>query len=384
MKKRLFFGLIILCALALGLSARPQAGTVQAQNGNIVTVHVDGQTRTIATDAPTVKAVLDRLHTSLGAHDKTEPALNTSVKGGDYTINVYRARPITVVDGANNYTVLTAERSPKQIAEDAGFTTSQEDQFAFQRADESSEVGPGTELIIKRAKTITFDLYGTATTMQTHETTVAGLLKERGVTLDPKDELNVPSASRITDGMTVSIARVDKDVQTVEEPVPFTEQKIQDVNQPITYSQVKTPGQNGTKLVTYQIVSRNGQPAEKTPIKEVVTVQPVTQVRVVGIKPFVGNVSADKEAIMAAAGISPSDYSYVDYIVGRESGWRVNASNGSTWGLCQALPGSKMSSAGADWQTNPVTQLKWCSGYANGRYGSWAKAYSSWLTQHWW
>lgn len=56
----------------------------------------------------------------------------------------------------------------------------------------------------------------------------------------------------------------------------------------------------------------------------------------------------------------------------RESGWRVeayNASSGAT-GIPQALPGSKMASAGADWETNPVTQINWGMGYINGRYGT--------------
>ena len=95
------------------------------------------------------------------------------------------------------------------------------------------------------------------------------------------------------------------------------------------------------------------------------------------------DISKDKAAVMAAAGIAKSDYPYVDYIVTRESGWRVNATNGRTWGLCQALPGSKMASAGADWQTNPVTQLRWCSGYAAGK-GGWAASYQLWISKGWW
>jgi hypothetical protein len=88
---------------------------------------------------------------------------------------------------------------------------------------------------------------------------------------------------------------------------------------------------------------------------------------------------------MAAAGISPSDYAYVNYIISRESGWNAAASNRSSgaFGLCQALPGSKMASAGSDWQTNPVTQLRWCSGYAK-KFGGWAGAYDYWLVHHWW
>lgn len=55
----------------------------------------------------------------------------------------------------------------------------------------------------------------------------------------------------------------------------------------------------------------------------------------------------------------------------RESGWRVNAANSSgAYGIPQALPGSKMSSAGADWETNPATQIAWGLGYISGRYGT--------------
>lgn len=383
MKKRLFFVLIVLTLAGLGLVARPR-GSVQAENTRVVTVHENGHTRTIATNARTVKEALNRLGVVLAAHDKTEPSLDQPVLGGQFTINVYHARTIAVVDGANTFTVMTAERSPREIAEKAGFAVEPEDQFAFKRVDTEDNTAPTTEMVIKRAKNITFSLYGTSSPLRTNENTVAELLKERGVDLDKGDEVNVPLAARIVEGMTVSIDRVSKDTETKEEPVPFTIQQIQDVNQPLTYKQVKTAGQNGKKLVTYQITKRNGQEAEKVAIKEVVTQQPVTEVMVVGAKPFASNVSGEKTAIMAAAGIAESDYSYVDYIVSHESGWRVNASNGRTWGLCQALPGSKMSSAGADWQTNPITQMKWCNGYAVGRYGSWAAAYSHWLSAHSW
>lgn len=56
----------------------------------------------------------------------------------------------------------------------------------------------------------------------------------------------------------------------------------------------------------------------------------------------------------------------------RESGWNVNASNGSSgaYGIPQALPGSKMSSAGSDWATNAGTQIEWGLGYISGRYGT--------------
>jgi uncharacterized membrane protein YciS (DUF1049 family) len=88
---------------------------------------------------------------------------------------------------------------------------------------------------------------------------------------------------------------------------------------------------------------------------------------------------------MSAAGIPSSEWGCTDYIISRESGWRVDAynPNGGATGLPQALPGSKMASAGADWQTNPVTQLRWYYGYVNARYGSPCGAYNFWQTHHW-
>ena len=85
---------------------------------------------------------------------------------------------------------------------------------------------------------------------------------------------------------------------------------------------------------------------------------------------------------MAAAGIAQSDWGYVDYIVSRESGWNPNATNASSGacGLVQALPCSKVPGGGY----NPVANLQWATGYATGRYGSWAGAYAFWTANHWW
>ncbi|WP_337003131.1 MULTISPECIES: transglycosylase SLT domain-containing protein [unclassified Microbacterium] len=85
---------------------------------------------------------------------------------------------------------------------------------------------------------------------------------------------------------------------------------------------------------------------------------------------------------MAAAGIAESDWQFVNYIVSRESGWNPNATNRSSGacGLVQALPCSKVPGNGY----NPVDNLRWGTGYATGRYGSWEGAYNFWTKNHWW
>lgn len=87
----------------------------------------------------------------------------------------------------------------------------------------------------------------------------------------------------------------------------------------------------------------------------------------------------------ARSRLSSSQYSCLDSVVRHESGWNHRATNPSSgaYGLMQALPGSKMSSAGSDWRTNPVTQIKWGLSYMNARYGSPCGAWNFWLKNRW-
>jgi hypothetical protein len=76
--------------------------------------------------------------------------------------------------------------------------------------------------------------------------------------------------------------------------------------------------------------------------------------------------------MMASFGFDPKTYfgCLLD-IWNRESGWVYDAENASgAYGIPQALPGSKMATAGADWQTNPATQIKWGLGYIKAIYGN--------------
>ena len=88
---------------------------------------------------------------------------------------------------------------------------------------------------------------------------------------------------------------------------------------------------------------------------------------------------------MASSMVPSGQFQCFSNIVDHESSWNyraVNASSGA-YGLFQALPGSKMSSVGSDWQTNPATQIKWGLNYMDSRYGSPCEAWSFWQANHW-
>jgi hypothetical protein len=80
-----------------------------------------------------------------------------------------------------------------------------------------------------------------------------------------------------------------------------------------------------------------------------------------------------------------AQYNAFSNIVEHESGWNITATNSSSgaYGLVQALPGSKMSSAGSDWKTNPATQIEWGLDYMNSRYGSPVGAWNFWQANGW-
>ncbi|MEV6175292.1 transglycosylase SLT domain-containing protein [Streptomyces sp. NPDC051954] len=82
---------------------------------------------------------------------------------------------------------------------------------------------------------------------------------------------------------------------------------------------------------------------------------------------------------------STAQYNAFSKIVEHESGWDVDATNASSgaYGLVQALPGSKMASAGSDWKTNAKTQIEWGLDYMNDRYGSPVGAWNFWQANGW-
>ncbi len=84
------------------------------------------------------------------------------------------------------------------------------------------------------------------------------------------------------------------------------------------------------------------------------------------------------KALMPQFGMSSSEFGCLDNIWSQESGWNVHADNpsSSAYGIPQALPGSKMASAGPNWADNAETQIRWGLGYIKGRYGSACAAWS--------
>jgi len=355
--------------------------TIGAGDSHVVQLTVAGEKQSVPTRAKTVGEFLERAEVAVNTGDVVEPSLDEPIVTDDFRINVYRARPVTIFDGATRVQALSAAKAPRTVAEQAGLEVYPEDNLKQEVSNDIlKDQVIGEKIIIDRATPVNLSLYGSVSTVRTHATTVGELLQEKGVSLTQSDTVTPAAATSLSANMTIAVTRSGIEVKTVEEVIEPPIEYVEDASLSFGATAVRQPGKPGKKSVTYEVTLQDGVETGRKVIQEVRISEPVKQIVARG-KAF--NIATDKAAVMAAAGISPSDYPYVDYIVSRESGWRVNATNGRTWGLCQALPGSKMATAGADWQTNPVTQLRWCSTYAS-RYGGWAGSYDVWLRQHWW
>ncbi|MET7352320.1 M23 family metallopeptidase [Streptomyces mirabilis] len=103
----------------------------------------------------------------------------------------------------------------------------------------------------------------------------------------------------------------------------------------------------------------------------------------------VGAAQTYARGILGQYGWGPSEFTPLQKLWNGESGWRYDAKNPSSgaYGIPQALPASKMASAGSDWLTNYATQIRWGLGYIKDRpdYGSPSAAYAKWLSRspHW-
>lgn len=219
--------------------------------------------------------------------------------------------------------------------------------------------------------------------------TLAEALEAGGIVLGEHDEVSLPLSSRVEGPTSVTIARVTVTSEVEDYEIEFETERQDDSSLKAGEERTETEGKNGEGQRVYDVRYRDGKEVSRTLALETVTTEPVNEVVRVGtggqstggsssapaapaanVAP--GTARAIAADMVAARGWSASEFSCLDSLWQRESGWNHTAMNPSSgaYGIPQALPGSKMASAGADWQTNPATQISWGLSYISGRYGT--------------
>lgn len=203
------------------------------------------------------------------------------------------------------------------------------------------------------------------------------------------------------DSLLEAYSTITEKIEVVEEAIPF-ETVTKDVSDGAenTRNQVIQQGKEGLKRVTYKVKYQNETEIERTQISEEIVEEPVD--KIVQVKSIVVSSRSETSARVATSGSvaeyqayakercydygwSDSDFYALVNLWNRESGWNIYSKNSRSgaYGIPQALPGSKMASAGSDYLTNYKTQINWGLSYIKSRYGSPSNAWSSFQSKGW-
>ncbi|MCG2798862.1 MAG: ubiquitin-like domain-containing protein [Cellulomonas sp.] len=354
-----------------------------------VPVQVDGTEVTVEGFARTVGDLLAAGDITVGEHDLVVPALDQSVSSGSQVV-VRHARQLDVeIDGAQQ-TVWTTATSVGEAVDELGLR----DSDVRLSASRSDALGRDV-LRVSTPKVVHVAVDGQTLEASTSGGTVRDALKDVGLVLNDGDQVSVPLDADAVDGLVVLVTRSASTGESAVESIPFETEQIEDATLTKGTTKVVTAGKAGVRTTTYQLEVVGGVVVGRTAVASVVTTEPVTRVEHIGtaevaVAPAVTNVDpgsaqAVAQSMMASHGWDDAEFACLVALWNRESGWRVNAENKSSgaYGIPQALPGSKMASAGADWQTNAATQITWGLGYISGRYGTPCSAYQHLQSSGW-
>ncbi len=374
---------LLLFFITIGAFVSFSATTIGPADSRVVKLFIDGQSQSLPTRAKTVGDLLKRLDIQINEGDVVEPKVTTQILEDNFTVNVYRARPVTIIDGKKKITTLSAAQSSEGVARSVGIKLFPEDIVEVSTPENVIEEGVVAEkFVVSRSIPVTLVLFGKSYDIRTHAKTVGDLIVEKK--LNPNDITVFPATSKkLKENDVVFVTSPGKIIVIKEESIPNKEETVEDSDLPLGQTKVKEAGKPGKKVVIYEIDKKN--PKKRKALQTIVASKPVNKVIAKGSKIEAVKLTGSKAEWMQAAGIDPSQYQYVDYIIGRESGWNpASVSANRCIGLGQKCDASSLISACPNWQSDPVCQLNHFSGYANGRYGSWQGAYSAWQAQGWW
>lgn len=395
-----------------------------------ITLEVDGVSRPMVVWNADVATALAQENVTLGIHDRVQPAQNYTLRDGD-TVVVRTARPYSLTVDGQRHTVWSTAPSAQQVLQDA--PSGERVVLTADRSTSRATLTPlvsQVQSVVLRAggqeRNITVRPGLDARALLAREGIAVSPLDRVEVTSHngglavevrqvtrslghqmvpvPFEEKTEESDQLFTGESLVTTRGVEGQAEEVvwvenlegqeTHRAPASSRRV---TEPVT--QIRS---TGTKDVTPQALIAAGLDPKAT-LEEGTESDGTTSIRyrarlgtlssVAEITEIAGGASPEVAAAIMAANIPltysgedprtlaqplvaergwpTSEYQCLVALWNRESHWNPYAANSSgAYGIPQALPGSKMSSAGSDWLTNPVTQIKWGLGYISGRYGT--------------
>lgn len=224
--------ILVVLGLFLAFSQVSRSNSVFADDetsgeAHFVTIYDNDAELTVKTTAKTVREVLSRAEVEISDNDLVDPGLDTEVNSDNFNVNIHRARPALVIDGAKRRYLMTASFDPKVIAREAGFTVYDGDEISVELNQNFLETGVTSTFRIER-----------------------------------------------NGGRTI----------TVEEPITYPTETRYDYRMAKGERHVEQPGEDGRKVSLYEVQFENNIEVSRVLISEEVKLEPIPEIVVVGAK----------------------------------------------------------------------------------------------------
>jgi uncharacterized protein YabE (DUF348 family) len=247
-----------------------------------VTISVDGQLTKVRTYAASVDGVLHRAGVTVGPHDSLTPTPSTKVHDGT-TITIARGRLLTLtIDGVTHQAWVTGD-NVDEVLQQAGLRIPQAADVSVDRDARVPLTGMNISINLPHLVNVRVD--GTVHSIVSTQTTLAGVLAEAGITVNPADQVSTDLQTRPFDGLYVIILRISSGQELQSSQIPFTSSTVNDPTLLIGTKKVEQVGKVGTMVATYQDGYVDGVQTTKSLVAQQVTVPAVAQITGIGTKP---------------------------------------------------------------------------------------------------
>ena len=387
-------------AVLAGLAAAPVVWSSVDKSVDLV---VDGRASVVHTTASRVGDVLRGAGYRVSSHDLVAPSTSAAVHDGGRIV-LRRGRLLHLTVDGRHANVWTTAPTVAQALSELGYGGS--DLVSVSRS-RRLPLSP-TDIAIRTPQLVTVVHDGRSEEVTTTDTTVGELLSDLQIPVGADDRVIPAADAELTADTTIRVERVVTRTLVKVQSTPFPTRTLRDSSLFAGTTEVVHPGKAGKVRITYSVIYVDGKPVGQTKIGSVTLRAPSTRVVKVGTKrivhdqsaaadsaptssvpsapvPSPGTAKAIAKQLLADRGWGSNQYDCLVTLWDHESGWRVHAANPSgAYGIPQALPGSKMASAGPNWQDSAETQIKWGLSYIQSRYGTPCGAWSSWQAQGGW
>ncbi|KPN96150.1 G5 and 3D domain-containing protein [Lysinibacillus sp. ZYM-1] len=250
-----------------------------------VKLEANGETIEVSTHAKTVEQLLQDQNIDVAAHDKISPSLSTKIVNG-LAIQWEQAKEVTISVDGNQSKVWTTETLVKDILKEANIEVSEHDSLA-QGLD--TELGAENKIDIQKAFQLALVDGVNKRQVWSTSTTVANFLKQQGIQLNEFDRVENNLEDVITPASKITVVRVEKVIDVVEDSLDFAVEKKQDASLQKGKEKVVAAGEKGSVSRKYEVVKENGKVVAKNLQSEAVLKEPKKQVVAVGTKTIVAS-----------------------------------------------------------------------------------------------